>query len=455
MPPTNQPSRSLSTGNSLLVGSLLFGLFFGAGNLIFPVQLGRDAAGATPAATAGFLITAVGLPIIGVIASALSRSSSMLQMTSNVSRWYAVAFTCALYLTIGPLFAVPRTATVSFEVGFASYLPEGSEHLWLAVFTIVFFTLTGLAAIRPGRLIDWVGRYLTPVFLVLLLAVIAAAVIFPMGPVEGAPNEKYAQNAAAVGFIDGYATMDALASLAFAIVIIEAIHRLGVTSPGRVAAETAKAGIYSMIAMTVIYAALAYIGATSLHLLPTAKNGGTVLAAVSSHYFGPAGTVLIAAIVLAACLKTSIGLVTACAEMFSTMFPTVLGHKGWTILFTVFSAGVANIGLASIVKISVPVLLFLYPLAITAIILGLLTPWLEGRALAAQLMTAFTAVAALFDMIKALEFPIPGKDALVNFASAVLPGYDLGFGWALPALVGLAAGFAITHFRSAPPVAAA
>lgn len=223
------PDRPLARREILLVASLLFGLFFGAGNLIFPVELGRAAQGATPWATAGFLVTAVGLPVLGIVASALSGSRSVLEMASPVGRRYAVAFTTALYLTIGPLFAIPRTATVSYEVGFAGSVPTGARHGALLAFTLVFFAVTGVAALRPGRLVDWVGRYLTPVFLVLLGALLVAAVVRPMGPASGAsPTAAYDGHPATQGFLDGYSTMDALGSLAFAVAVIEAVRRLGV-----------------------------------------------------------------------------------------------------------------------------------------------------------------------------------------------------------------------------------
>lgn len=440
---TGAPTRDarLRPAQTLLVGSLLFGLFFGAGNLIFPVEMGRAAGSHTAAATVGFLLTAVGLPLLGIVASALSGASSLLEMTSGVARWYALGFTCALYLTIGPAFAIPRTATVSYEVGLAPSLGDGRGPL--LVFTLVFFALTGAAALRPGRLIDYVGRYLTPVFLVLLAAVVVASFVAPMtnAPLH-APQAAYATSPLTQGLLDGYNTMDALASLAFAIVVIEAVGRLGVTSPAGIARETAKGGIVSVLAMAAIYASLAYVGATSLGVSPDARNGGQVLAGVSRHYYGTAGQWLIGAIVLVACLKTAIGLVTACAEMFAQMLPRV-GYHAWALTFTLVSCAIANVGLAAIVEWSIPVLVFLYPLAITAIVLGLLSPWLRHRRNAHRVMTAAVALAAVCDLVKALPVSVPGGSGLVELAGRVLPGYGQGFGWVVPGVLGLLVGLAL------------
>lgn len=219
----------LSFQQNLLIGSLLFGLFFGAGNLIFPVKMGQVAGSNTFAATIGFLITGVGLPVIGVIASALSQSDSLFHMAKPVSIPYAIFFTCALYLTIGPFFAIPRTATVAFEVGLRPFIAEGQLFLGLFIFSLIFFSLTLYFSLRPGRILDWVGKYLTPAFLALLSILLVATYAKPMGQVNMyLPQGNYVDNPLFTGFLDGYNTMDALASLAFAIIIISNIQKLGI-----------------------------------------------------------------------------------------------------------------------------------------------------------------------------------------------------------------------------------
>lgn len=449
-------SARLRPGHTLLLASLVFGLFFGAGNLIFPVGLGRDAGSAVAIATLGFLITAVGLPVLGIIASATSGARSVLDMTTPISRRFATVFTCLLYLTIGPLFAIPRTATVSYEVGVAPLVGEGGP--WLFVFTLVFFAVAAVAAFRPGRLMDVVGRYLTPIFLVLLGALVVAALVAPMTRDSlPAPGGAYADGAFTPGLLDGYNTMDALASLAFAVVIIDAARRLGVHEPRRTAVELAKAGAIGGAAMGVVYAALAYVGATSVGALSAehAKNGGTLLAGVSQHYFGTAGLYLIAAIVLVACLKTCIGLLVACAEMFATMFgghaddgDTTGGrsYRIWAAVFVLVSFGLANLGLAAIIAWSIPVLMFLYPIAVVVILLGLGWGWVRTRLVVARSIIAFTAVAAFFDLLAALPDALASTGlvtALTSAAQRILPGYEIGFGWIVPAVLGLGVGLAL------------
>lgn len=443
--------EKLNFRQNLLIGSLLFGLFFGAGNLIFPVQLGQAAGSQTFSATIGFLITGVGLPILGVIASALSRSGSLFDMAKPVSKLYAIFFTCALYLTIGPLFAIPRTATVAFEVGIRPFIPQEYLSLGLLVFSFIFFAITLYFSLRPGKILDWVGKYLTPIFLVLLSALLIATYVKPMGNVSEYPAQgSYVTQPLFTGFIDGYNTMDALASLAFAIIIISNIEKLGVKKPNLIALETCKSGFVSVIGMTVIYASLAYMGASSLGSVSRADNGGIIMSMVSEHYFGFIGKVLLAAIVGVACLKTAIGLITSCGEMFSKMFPKSISYRNYAILFTLFSFTVANFGLTKIIQLSIPVLMFLYPLAITLIVLSLLSPFIHKQSDIYKWTTGLTIIAAFFDLCKALPKPVQKNvpiATLVNFADSFLPGFEYGFGWVLPALGGLIIGISIARFR--------
>ena len=430
--------------SNVLIGALLFGLFFGAGNLIFPVRMGQLAGFNSIKATIGFLITGVGLPLLGVISSALSQSESLYDMARPVSKTYSILFTCSLYLTIGPLFAIPRTATVAFEVGLNPFIAKEYLKLGLFVFSLVFFSLTLYYSLRPGRILDWVGRYLTPIFVVLLSILLLATFIKPMGQVGAYdPLRTYIDRPLFTGILDGYNTMDALASLAFAIIIISNIESLGVKDPKNIAIETFKSGLVCALGMSIIYGALAYMGATSLGSVGRADNGGAIMSMVSEHYFGFVGKLLLAAIVIVACLKTAIGLITSCSQMFCQMFPRSVSYNRYAIIFTCFSFVIANFGLNNIIQISIPVLLFLYPLAITLIILSLLAPIINKESHIYRWTIYFTIIAAMFDFFNAL--PENMKEnfiirKILDYAHSYLPGFDYGFGWIIPGLVGFIVG---------------
>ncbi|NLX70950.1 MAG: branched-chain amino acid transport system II carrier protein [Clostridiales bacterium] len=443
--------EKLDFHSNLLIGSLLFGLFFGAGNLIFPVQMGQLAGNNTQQATIGFLVTGVGLPVLGVIAAALSQSESLYDIAKPISRNYSVLFTCMLYMTIGPLFAIPRTATVAFEVGLNPFISEEYTQIGLFVFSLIFFVVTLYFSLRPGRILDWVGKYLTPVFMVLLSILLIATYIKPMGQVtQYAAQGSYIDKPLFTGLLDGYNTMDALASLAFAIVIISNIEKLGVKNPKRKAIEICKSGLVCIVAMSVIYASLAYMGATSLGSVSRADNGGKIMSMVSEHYFGFIGKLLLAAIVTVACLKTAIGLITSCAQMFNEMFPKSVSYNKYAVIFTLFSLIIANFGLNRIIQLSIPVLMFLYPLAITLIILSLLAPIFKKQRDIYRWTIILVMIAAFFDFCNALPEAIKGTaimKRIVNFAHMYLPGFDYGFGWIIPALTGFIIGFVIWIVR--------
>ncbi|MCE5222434.1 MAG: branched-chain amino acid transport system II carrier protein [Clostridium sp.] len=443
--------EKLKFQQNLLIGSLLFGLFFGAGNLIFPVQMGQEAGEHVFAATIGFLITGVGLPMVGIIASAISNSESLFDMASPISSRYAIIFTCLLYLTIGPLFAIPRTATVAFEVGIHPFISDEHLKLGLIIFSFIFFVFTIYFSLKPGQILDWVGKYLTPIFLILLSVLLIATFVSPMGQGSDYPaQESYAAQPLFTGLLDGYNTMDALASVAFAIIIISNIKKLGIKNSRSISIEACKSGLVSVVGMAIIYGSLAYMGATSLGSVSRADNGGIILSMVSNHYFGVVGKVLLAAIVGIACVKTAIGLITSCSEMFSEMFPKSISYKKYAIIFTLFSFIIANFGLSNLMQISIPVLMFLYPLVITLILLSLLTPFINKQSDVYKWTTGLTIIAAFFDLCKSLPKYMQGNvvvTQIVNFAHLYLPGFDYGFGWILPALCGFFIGLIIWIIR--------
>lgn len=436
--------KKLSFKETIFVASMLFGMFFGAGNLIFPVSMGQMAGDHIWLAALGFLVTGVGLPLLGVAALGISRETGLLGLASRIGKNYGVFFTCALYLTIGPFFAIPRCASVSYTVGIERILEGQDQTLWLAVFSFLFFAIVLFFSLRPGEILTWIGKVLNPSFLVILGLLVVVALISPMGdPMTMAPEEGYESGALFTGFLEGYNTMDALAALAFGIVVIEVIRGLGVEQPGQIAKDTVKAGIFSSILMAVIYVLVTLVGGQSRGEFGISSNGGEGLALIADHYFGGAGMFILALMVTLACLKTAIGLITSCSETFSEMFPKSPGYRFWAVLFSVVSFLIANLGLNAIVAYSVPVLMFLYPLAIVLMLLTLFGSWFDNNRHVLRWTIAFTAVAALADFLRAL--PEGTQDALhtapvTDLLGNVIPLSELGFGWIVPAAVGFVIG---------------
>ena len=440
--------KRLSLTETFAVGSMLFGLFFGAGNLIFPVFMGQNAGANVWKAIIGFLITGVGIPLLGVASLGMSRSDGLLELSGRVGKKYGVFFTCALYLSIGPFFAIPRCASTSFSVGIRPLVAEGTAKWLVWIFSLVFFAAVLWFSLRPGKILTWVGKILTPMFLVSLALLAVTALVKPMGQVSDViPEKAYEANSFFQGFLDGYNTMDALASLAFGIVVVNAIKGLGVKEPSAIAGNTVTSGIFGCAIMALIYAALAIIGAQSRVLYPISADGGEALYVVATHYFGSVGGIILAVTVTLACLKTAVGLITSCGETFCEMFPKGPKYKFWAIGFCAISFLISTVGLSAIIGWSLPVLMLLYPLAMTLILLALFGKLFSNDRAVYISVTAFTFVAALFDFVKSLPLGLPETKVCAAIISVgdLLPFAKLGLGWVCPATLGLIIGL-IIHF---------
>ncbi|MBS4218380.1 branched-chain amino acid transport system II carrier protein [Bacillus sp. FJAT-49711] len=420
------------------IGLMLFALFFGAGNLIFPAQLGQQAGSNLWPAVAGFLITGVGLPLLGILAMGFSGSRNLQELASRVDPAYAIFFTCLLYLTIGPFFALPRTGTVAYEIGISPFISEGFQQGGLLIFTLLFFAVALWFSLNPAKIVDNVGKILAPGLVLLLFILLFMVVTRPMGAIQ-APVGEFANGAFVKGFLDGYNTMDAIASLVFGIIVINAIRSIGITSKSGILGATAKSGFVAISLLGVIYIGIAYMGATSTEILGISENGGPVLSNAASYYFGTFGLIMLAIMIILACLTTAIGLTTACAEYFQTLLPR-FNYKTLVIFFTTISFIFANFGLTNIITFSVPVLMFLYPLAIVLMILTFLSPLFHHKRMVYVLTIAITFLISIFDGLKSLcislEIDYFGwMVPIVSFYEKALPLYDKGLGWLLPALV--------------------
>ncbi|MEO4053260.1 branched-chain amino acid transport system II carrier protein [Solibacillus sp. CAU 1738] len=429
----------ISFSTYAIIGTMLFGMFFGAGNLIFPIQLGQLSGTNFWPALIGFLVTAIGLPFMGILAIGLSGSNGLRDLASRVHPLFGVIFSLALYLTIGPFFAIPRTATVPFVVGFEPYIQPEQTTMFLAGFSLVFFLIVYYFSLNPAKIMDYIGKYLTPAFLIFLFILIITSILLPMGSFQQ-PSGAYINDAFMTGFKEGYNTMDALASLAFGIVVINAIKRQGITDKKDIAKATWKSGIFAMALMMLIYGLITYMGASSIGAIGTFENGGLIFAAVAQHYFGSFGVILLAIIIVLACLKTSIGLITSCSEFFHEVFPKI-GYKSFVFILCTVSFIIANFGLTNIIQFAVPVLMFLYPLAIVLILLALCSSVFKISQSVYALAMFFTFFVSLIDGYVALVNNLPAAqlrvfEAIAEFYKSVLPFYDIGLGWILPAVVG-------------------
>ena len=445
-------TKKLTLRQKILVAGTLFGMFFGAGNLIFPVHLGQMAGQNALPAIIGFIITAVGIPILGVAAIGITHSDGLQTLSGKVGKGYGIFFTCLLYLTIGPLFAIPRCATVSFTTGITPLLGADSpERLYLLLFSAVFFAFVLFFSLRPGKITVWIGKIINPLFLFFFAVLMLAALLAPGAAVSAVePVEAYRSDAFFPALIEGYGTMDAIAGLAFGIVVIDVIRRMGVDNDDTIAEDVLSSGLLTGALMALIYVVSIVVGAQSRGLFELSENGGIALTQIAGHYLGGVGLFILAFTITFACLKTSIGLVTACAETFSKMTNGKISYRSWAILFTVFSFAVSNIGLSAIIEYSIPMLMLIYPPAIALILLAFLGKFFAHDRTVYIATMIGTWAAAIFDCMKTLPAPVQAAlhlDAPIAFAAVHLPLFDKNLGWLLPAVIGFAAGMAIRAVR--------
>ncbi|CAH0191710.1 branched-chain amino acid transport system II carrier protein [Peribacillus simplex] len=429
----------------IVTGLMLFALFFGAGNLIFPAMLGQSAGTNLWSASLGFIITGVGLPFITILAFGFSGKTDVQSLASRAHPLFGIIFTVVLYLSLGPLFALPRTGSVSYEIGIKPFLSNDVGFLPLLVFTIIYFGIACLLSINPSKMLDIVGKILTPLLLIFIGILIVVAIINPMGEIQS-PSADYSDNSFFKGFKEGYLTMDTLAGFAFGIIIINAIKDKGITSRKEVLGFCMKAGLIAATLLVIVYASITYVGATSVEKLGQLGNGGDVLAQASNHFFGSAGAVLLGLIVIAACLTTSIGLITACATYFNKILPAV-SYKSYVVIFSVFSAAVANVGLTKLISITVPVLTALYPVAIVLIVLTFFHSFFKGKSEVYLGSLLLTAIISIMDGIVASGIKM---EAVSDLFTQYLPLYSVGVGWVIPAIIGGVLGYMIYLMKGDP-----
>lgn len=421
----------------IAIGLMLFALFFGAGNLIFPVFMGQNAGINTIEASIGFLITGVGLPLLGILAVCYS-GQNLRDLASRVSPIYGLVFSIALYLTIGPFFAIPRTATVSYEIAVAQFIPSDLQTYALYAFAFIFFLISWYLAVSPSKLVDRVGKYITPFLLVFLFILIVTSFIYPMGSWQ-LPTQDYDLPTKAFGqaLADGYNTMDALASLIFGVLVVQSIRMYGTKTEKEVAMSAFKSGLISTFFMAIIYTSLCYIGANSVSVIGLQENGAPVLVKVSAYYFGSVGAILLGLIVILACLTTSIGLIASCAAYFNLLYPKI-SHKNWATIFAAVSFCVALFGLTAIISGAIPVLMCLYPLTISLILLTFLNNTFNGAKCVYVWATLLTLIPSLYDAFAVIGINMGVIDTFMS--SLPLATYNMG--WISFFIVGFVIGYA-------------
>lgn len=438
--PAQSASKTSSPIGIVIVASLmLFSMFFGAGNLIFPPEVGVSSGTNFWPATLGFLAAGVALPVLAVIAVAIS-GQSVRDIGNHGGKIFGVAFSVIAYLAIGAFYALPRTGAVSMETAITPLL--GWEGTFAnGAFNVVFFLIALALAWRPNDIIDTLGKFLTPA-LVILLAVLITLATVANPRVPGTPTEEYASAPFVTGLFEGYNTMDAIAGLAFSIVIVTSLRSKGFSTDRALLRGTITSTVIAGALLAAIYLGLAWIGQT----MPNGASydsGAALLADASNLTMGNVGQAVFSAIVILACMTTAVGLIVATSEFFVQLVPKTTYHF-WAVLFTLLSIAFAFQGLETVLAIAVPFITFLYPPAITLIALTLLQPVVKNavRFRWAFLLALWTSVIWSALSVLAGQGWLAGIQPLLDIS----PGQAVGLGWfaptAIAALIGMGIDFA-------------
>ncbi|MFW7522573.1 branched-chain amino acid transport system II carrier protein [Vibrio ostreicida] len=417
-------NQTLKLTDIIALGFMLFAFFLGAGNIIFPPLAGQLAGESLLPAMTGFLVTAVGLPLMTIVAIAVA-GGSWQDLTKDLPKFAATLMAVMIFIIIGPAFAAPRTGLVAYEMAVKPFFIDAQQS-YLTVFSILFFAVAMFFAWSQGKLIDVIGKVLTPVLFIGLMVLATAVFLDPQGEFIAAQGE-YLTHPLQKGFLEGYNTMDTFGSLMFGVLIVDALRQKGITEKKATAKYLISAACIAAAGLAFVYISLFYLGATSSAVASGADNGGVILSLYVQSLFGPYGQVVLSVIVLLACLTTAIGLISACSDYFGSL--TKISYKTWVIINGVACAVVANVGLTQLIAFSVPVLFALYPVAIALVALT----FLRGQFFnPKQAYCVVIPVALLFALVDAVK--VAGIDVS---ALNSLPLFDIGMGWLLPTVAAI------------------
>jgi LIVCS family branched-chain amino acid:cation transporter len=419
--------------DTVFIGFMLFSMFFGAGNLIFPPVLGASSGVNYWLAMAGFIVTGVGLPFAVLFAISLVKGGVQ-TIGNRVHPVFSTVFMVAVYLCIGPFLAIPRNANVAFEMGVVPYLGGAmNKTLVLLLFSVLFFTLVYLVSLNPTKMEQYMGRFITPTLLVAMVVLCVAGFIKLDSPFQ-APTEQYVSGAFFTGFLEGYNTMDALAALAFGIVILSAIQKRGVKDSKQLRNYTLKASFIAGLLLTLVYVSLGVMGARMVGT-GSYENGTEILSAAATLLLGSNGTMLLGLIFTLACFTTVVGLTTACGHYFSELIPKA-NYKAVVLVVTLVGFTLSNLGLNQILKVSVPFLVTAYPLTIVLITLTFFSRYFSNPRKVYGSAMLFTGVFAVIGGLNAFGLNLGPLQTMKE----MLPLSSVGLEWVAPALVGTGVG---------------
>ncbi|MDV6378446.1 branched-chain amino acid transport system II carrier protein [Sporosarcina sp. GW1-11] len=436
--------KKVSMSQLFAIGFMLFAMFLGAGNVIFAPMLGQQAGTNTWIAMGGFLITGVGMVLLAIIA--LTRGGGTVEkLAAKVHPLFATVFSILLFLTLGPIYVIPRTTSVVYEIAVNPLvLDKSNTSLYLFAFSLLFIVITICLSWNTTKFIDRLGKLITPIFLLLLVALVAKSIFTPMGGF-GKPQGDYISGAFLKGFTQGYYTMDVLAAFVFGGIFIKSIGSLGIKSEKEVSKIFIKAGMITIIGLVALQISMAWIGGSSVNPIGYMENGGEVLAQSAIVLFGQFGIYIIGTVILLTGITTNVACLAAVAEYFGRIVPSI-SYKNWLIIFATLGLIITNFGLTTILTMASPILLLLYPLAIALIVLIFANNLFKGQQSVYVGTIIGVGFVAILDALKDANILVD----TINSTFGFIPLFESGAGWIVTGIIGFMIGVAVAKTRKEP-----
>lgn len=402
------------TQDVIVMGLALFAMFFGAGNLIFPVYLGKIYGSNFLPAILGFVLTATGLPLLGIFAGVKARGSA--NVVSALDRRFAMCISIASLLCIGPLFAIPRTAATTYEIAVRQFIPER----YCIVFYCLYFIVNVIFVMKPSAIVDVIGRILTPVLLISVGVLIVKGIFNPVAK----PIDTDSVNVLSRSLLEGYQTMDGLGALVLSNIVLSTTIQKGYKEKGQIRNLVVKSGIIAVGALAIVYGGLVYMGAQMSGIVPGDIEKVQLVIEVAQRILGEKGSLILGICISLACLTTAIGLSSTVASCFERLTRGKMKYSTNVVWISALSIGIATLGVDKIVNLAVPVLGILYPVVIVLILTTVLSRFMkDDRVIAGTVYTAF--IVSFVDTLNI--FGLRRFTSLLPFASD-------GFAWIVPAV---------------------
>ncbi|WP_164977454.1 branched-chain amino acid transport system II carrier protein [Ancylomarina salipaludis] len=406
----------------MVIGVALFAMFFGAGNLIFPPQLGVLSGDSWLQAIMGFFTTDVSLSILAIIAIAKS-GGTFNSFASKVGTKFSIIMGIIIMLIIGPLLALPRTGAVSYEMGIVPIFPGMPQY----IFTLIYFGISLLFVINPKGIIDKIAVYLTPVLLIALVSIIVKNMLMPVETMA----EAQLTNVYTYAFLEGYQTLDGLGAVIFAGIILVSLKEKGYTDTSSQIKMTIKSGLIALSIIGFVYGGLIYLGANGAANIPEGMNRTETFMALVDRMFGQYGVWMVAVTVIFACFTTTVGLTTTVAEYFNELTNNKLSYRFNVITITLISFLLANLGVEQIVYFSGPILNMIYPAILVLIILNLFDKYIRFKGVYSGVVGGTLAFSILIFICQSFDALSQTRNWLLSFPMST---YEMG--WLLPAIIG-------------------